>query len=141
MNIEDLAERAAPMLSTLTLPSEGDNPPVPISVGGLFGPYELPEGLSEADREEMGIPAPDFPKLFAYALLHKMATELDISFIDAAELADLRAAAAANEGKRNAVKYFKDPSGKRLFRAMVRNFDTDEPIIAQESLDAIRNSA
>lgn len=39
------------------------------------------------------------------------------------------------------MKWFKDPQGNRLFRAMVKDFDTDEPIITADSLDAIRNSA
>lgn len=127
MNLDDLAEQAAPLLATLAYPGDGDNPPVPLALCGLFGPYELPEGISESSREEMGIPAPEFPKMFAYSLFHRMATELGIEFITAAELADLQTAAAAQEHRRTEQLHIHCQCGTKLVRLAVTDFQTTQP--------------
>lgn len=130
MDAETLAEQAAPHMATLVHPGDGaDVQPFPLSLGGLFGPYELPEGFTDADREELGIPTPEFPRMFLEAVLWMFETKLGVVPIKAAELADLRAAAAANEGKRNAVKRFMFECGAPAFRVMVRDFDSDNPIV------------
>lgn len=130
MDAEALAEQAAPYLGTLVHPGDGaDVPPFPLSLGGMFGPYQLPEGFTDEDREELGIPTPEFPRMFLEAVLFMFQSKFGVVPIEAAELADLRAAAAANEGKRNAMKLFHFACGAPAFRVMVKDFDSDNPIV------------
>ena len=132
MNLDDLAEQAAPLLGTLVHPGDQDTPPFPLSIA-LFQPIALPEGMAQEEAEELGLPSVDFGKLFLQALFHMLDTQLGVTMIDAAELADLQAAAANNEHKRNEVKRFQFACGKPAFRVMVKDFDSDHPIIPCET--------
>ncbi|ORA02124.1 hypothetical protein BST17_24755 [Mycolicibacterium bacteremicum] len=109
----------------------------------MFGPYEVPDNISEEDREELGIPAPEFPRLFMEAVYALEESEFNVARVDATQLAEdraeLKALRAADGGKRHERKWFYDPSGNRLFRAMI-TADGEGYIISQDSLDAIRNS-
>lgn len=132
MNLDDLAEQAAPHLATLVHPGDQDVPPFPLSLP-IFQPAVLPEGMAAEEAEELGLPSPEFGKLFLQALFHMMTTQLGVTMVDAAELADLQAAAATHEHKRNEVKRFQFACGQPAFRVMVKDFDSDHPIIPCET--------
>ena len=124
-----LAEILAPELATPVHPGDDENPPTPLVLGGIFGPYELPEGMTNEDLEEAGIPTPDTARLFLEFVFHIIETKAGCSIVDTRELADLRAAAASREHKRNEMKHFTFECGKPAFRVMVKDFDTDNPIV------------
>ncbi len=132
MNVDDLAEQAAPHLATLIYPGDNDTPAFPLNVP-VFQPHTLPEGMADAEAEELGLPTNNFGILFLKALFHTLTTQLGVTMVDAAELADLQAAAAKNEHKRNEVKRFYTAcSAEPLFRVMVKGFDTDHLVIPCE---------
>lgn len=132
MNIDDLAEQAAPHLATLIYPGDNDTPTFPLNVP-VFQPHTLPEGMADAEAEELGLPTNNFGILFLKALFHTLTTQLGVTMVDAAELADLQAAAATNEHKRNEVKRFQFACGQPAFRVMVKDFDSEHPIIPCET--------
>lgn len=132
MNLDDLAEQAAPHLATLVHPGDQDTPPFPLSIA-LFQPAVLPEGMAQEEAAELGLPSTDFGKLFLQAEFHMLREQFNVAFIDADELADLRAAAAVREPKRNEVKRFQFACGQPAFRVMVKGFDSDHPIIPCET--------
>jgi len=126
MNLDDLAEQAAPHLATLVHPGDDDTPAFPINLP-MFQPAVLPEGLAAEEAEELHLPSSDFGKLFLQAEFHMLQNQFNIELIDAAELADLRAAAAAQEHKRTAQINLHCQCGTKLARIAVRDFDTQNP--------------
>lgn len=126
MNLDDLAEQAAPHLATLVHPGDSDVPPFPMSLP-MFQPAVLPEGMASEEAEELGLPSSDFGKLFLQALFHMLSTELGVTMVNAAELADLRTAAAAQEHRRTQQINLHCDCGTKLARLAVRDFDTDNP--------------
>lgn len=129
MNVDDLAEQAAPHLATLIYPGDNDTPAFPLNIA-LFQPHTLPEGMADAEAEELGLPTNNFGILFLKALFHMLVTEFDQPLGETrAEVAYLRSAAAPNEHKRNEVKRFRFECGQPAFRVNVKDFDSDHPII------------
>lgn len=130
MPAEDLAERLAPALPTLTHPGDNDTPPFLLG-GMIFARSMLPPGMLEEEAKELGLPTPDFNKLVLEAIIHLLREQGGVELVDKTELADLRAAAAVNEAKRNAALEFHTPCGTTL-RVMVRDFDTQHPQVPCE---------
>jgi hypothetical protein len=126
MDIDQLAEQAAPHLATLVHPGDHETPAFPLSIP-LFQPATLPEGMAEAEAEELGLPTNNFPKLFLQALFHMLTTQCGVSMINTAELADLQTAAAAQEHKRTEQLHLYCDCGTKLARLTVRDFDTTRP--------------
>lgn len=79
----------------------------------------LPPGLAEEMAEEAGLPSHDFARVYREAWVHALETECNVALVDNDELADLRAAAAAREPKRNQMIEFHTPCGMAM-RAMAR---------------------
>lgn len=123
----DAVERIAAGLATLVHPGDADTPPFPLQLPE-FQTAALPEAMREEMAEDMGMPSPDIAKHFTEALLH-LAEKKGYELVDGNELRDLRAAAAANEGKRNAIKQCRTVCGQPAYRIMFRDFDTDEPVV------------
>lgn len=126
MNIDDLAEQAAPHLATLIYPGDNDTPAFPLNVP-VFQPHTLPEGMADAEAAELGLPTNNFGILFLKALFHTLTTQLGVTMVDAAELADLRTAAAAQEHKRTEQLHLYCGCGQKLARLAVTDFDTTNP--------------
>ena len=126
MNLDDLAEQAAPHLATLIYPGDQDTPAFPLNVP-VFQPHTLPEGMAQEEAEELGLPSVDFGKLFLQALFHMLDTQLGVTMIDAAELADLQTAASAKEHRRTEQLHLHCDCGTKLARLAVRDFDTKNP--------------
>jgi hypothetical protein len=126
VNLDDLAEQAAPHLATLVHPGDDQTPAFPINLP-MFQPAVLPEGLAAEEAEELGLPSLDFGKLFLQALFHMLTTELGVTMVDTAELADLKTAAAAQEPKRTAQIALHCNCGTKLARLAVTDFDTQNP--------------
>lgn len=138
MSTDDLAERLSPLLPTLTHPGDADTPP--FTLGGMvFDRSMLPPGMLQEDAEALGLPSPDFNRLVLEAIIHLLRDKGGVELVDKATLADLTAAAAVNEPRRNQQKQFRGSCGAPLFRAMVKDFDTDHPVISCDVLRAVRN--
>lgn len=134
----ELAERLSPLLATLTHPGDADT--LPFALGGMvFARSMLPPGMLQEDAEALGLPSPDFNRLVLEAIIHLLREQGGVELVDKARLADLTAAAAANEPRRNQVKNFHGSCGAPLFRAMVKDFDTDHPVISCDAVRAVRN--
>lgn len=128
----DLVQRLAPRLATvLEHPGDEKTPPFPVIPLPTFQTATLPPGMAQEMAEQAGLPHPDFARIYFEAWLHLLETEGDVTVIDNTELADLRAAAAAVEHKRDQPIVFTTPCGARL-RAMVRGFDTQHPQVPCE---------
>jgi hypothetical protein len=133
---DELATLCAPGLATLVHPGNGDDiQPFPLSLS-MFQPAAMPEGMAREVAEEMGMPTPDLNRHFLEAVIHLF--EMAGAVVrPAAEYADLQAAAGAQEGKRNAIKQFTTDCGQPAFRAMVRDFDSDNPRIPCGVIEAL----
>lgn len=126
MNLDDLAEQAAPHLGTLVHPGDQDTPPFPLSLP-MFQPATLPEGMAQEVGDEFELPLNDIPKVFLQALFHMLTTQLGVTIVDAAELADLQTAAAAQEHRRTEQLHIHCQCGQKLARLAVTDFDTKNP--------------
>lgn len=127
-------ERIAAGVPTLMHPGDATTGTKPFSMQlSVFQTAMLPEAMREEMAEDMGMPSPDIAKHFLEALSH-LANELGYeAFVPKDELADTRAAAAANEGKRNAIKQCRTACGQPAYRIMFRDFSTDEPVVPCEA--------
>ncbi|GAS95479.1 Gp80 [Mycolicibacterium canariasense] len=132
MDTDELAERVGPRLGELVHPGDADTPPFPLSLP-TFQPNILPDGMTEEEAEELGLPTMDLPKLFLQALFHLLQNGFGVTLVDSGELADLQAAAAVREHKRVEFKQFRFRCGAAAFRVAVENFDSDSPIIPCEA--------
>lgn len=126
MNLDDLAEQAAPLLGTLVHPGDQDAPPFPLSLP-MFQPATLPEGMAQEVGDEFELPLNDIPKVFLQALFHMLDTQLGVTIVDAAELADLQTAAAAQEHRRTEQLHIHCQCGTKLVRLAVTDFQTTQP--------------
>lgn len=131
----ELAERVAPKLGELVHPGDADVPPFPLSLA-TFQPSVLPEGMADAEAEELGLPTANLSKLFLEALFALMEREYGVVFADAHELAALTTAAQAREHKRNEKKALTCQCGVRLGQLMVQDFDTDNPRVSPAIIKA-----
>lgn len=122
----DLAERVAPKLGELVHPGDDNTPPFPLSLP-TFQPAVLPDGMAQAEADELGLPTLDLSKLFLEALFALMAREYGVSLVDTRELADLTTAAHAKEHKRTQQINLHCNCGQKLARLMVQDFDTTNP--------------
>lgn len=135
LNPYDLAERVAPKLGELVHPGDDDVPPFPLSLP-TFQPSVLPEGMAEAEAEELGLPSLDLNKLFLEALFALLQREYGVVLMDAQEIAQLTTAATAREHKRNEKKALHCTCGVKLGQLMVQDFDTDNPRVSPELIRA-----
>lgn len=132
----DLAERVAPKLGELVHPGDDDTPPFPLSLP-TFQPSVLPEGMVEAEAEELGLPSLDLNRLFLEALFSLLAREYRVELVDSGELADLTTAAQAREHKRTEKKAFFCQCGVKLGQLNVIDFDTDNPRVSPQLIKAL----
>lgn len=121
-----LAERLAPHLAALVHPGDDNTPPFPLSLS-VFQTATLPEGMRKEQAEEMGLPSPDLALHWLEAVIHLIETEGGVELVDRGEIADLRVAAKANEGKRNRTIELFCQCDVKLGRLMVQDFDSDHP--------------
>jgi hypothetical protein len=133
--MNDLIAQLAPMLRCLTHPGNERTPPYPLALP-TFAAATLPPGMAEELRQELGVENPDISTAFLEALLHTI-DQLGRTVIAKTELDELRTAASANEHKRNQVKQFVTDCGAPLFRATIRDFDTDKPRITCGVIKAV----
>lgn len=129
----DLAERVGPKLGELVHPGDDDVPPFPLSLP-TFQPSVLPEGMADAEAEELGLPTANLNKLFLEALFALLGREYGVALVDAHELADLTTAARAREHKRHEKKNLYCNCGTKLAALMVQDFDTDNPRVNGSAL-------
>lgn len=127
-----LAEQLAPHLAgTLTHPGDDHTEPFPLAPLPIFQHQAmLPKGMAEDMAKQAGLPSPDFAKLWLEAII-ALIEDNGVTIIDNADLADLQAAAAAHEHRRNQTLTFHTPCGHTL-RAMVKGFDTQNPTVPCE---------
>lgn len=125
----DLAEKLAPKLPSLVHPGDADVDPFPLIIPS-FQTATLPEGMAEDMAEELGMPSPDICLHFLEAVFHLVEVE-GYSIVPTDEVTDLRAAAAVNERRRNAVVTFHTPCNAEI-RAMARGFDTEHVTVPCE---------
>lgn len=124
-----LAEKLAPKLPGLIHPGDSETDPFPLIIPS-FQTATLPEGMAQDMADELGMPSPDICLHFLEAVLHLIDVE-GYDILPKAEVADLRAAATLNEGKRNQVVTFHTPCGAEM-RAMARDFDREHPLVPCE---------
>lgn len=135
LDTHDLADRVAPKLGELIHPGDDDVPPFPLSLP-TFQPSVLPEGMAEAEAEELGLPSLDLSKLFLEALFAMLEREYGVVLMDAQEVTQLTTAATAREHKRNEKKALHCTCGVKLGQLMVQDFDTDNPRVTPELIRA-----
>jgi len=119
----DLIAALAPQLSALIHPTTGQPLLIP-----TFRTATLPQGMREELAEQLGNSGNDIATTFLQALFHAV-DGAGYEIVSKAEQAELRAAAAVNEHKRNEIKQFVGQCGAPLFRAMITDFNTDQPRI------------
>lgn len=123
-----LAERLAPRLTgMMEHPGNESTKPFHLAPLAAFQTATLPPGQAQQEAELAGLPHPNFALIWLEAVVHLLQTEGNVTLVDNAELADLRAAAAVNEGKRNRIIEFHTECGLPAFRVMVKGFDSDHP--------------
>lgn len=131
-----LAERVAPKLGELVHPGDTDTPPFPLSLP-TFQPSVLPEGMAQAEADELGLPSLDLNKLFLEALFALLQREYGVQLVDAQELAALTTAATQREHKRTEKKaFFCQGCDQKLGQLMVIDFDTDNPRVSPSIIKA-----
>lgn len=128
-----LAQRLAPhMAGTLTHPGDEHTEPFPVAPLPAFtATATMPKGMAENMAQQAGLPHPDFALIYCETWLHALQTVCNVTIIDNDELADLRAAAATKEHRRNQMLTFTTPCGAQI-RAMAKDFDTDHPSVPCE---------
>ena len=138
----NLAARVSPHLSGLTHPGNGDDvKPFPLILA-QFQRAELPEAMRQHDAEQLGLPTPDLNLHVVEAVLHLIENIGDVELVDRQTLTDLRAAATAREHKRNAIKPVHCTACNTvLFRATIKDFDTDHPRITPEVITALHGKS
>ena len=130
----DLIAALAPQLSALVHPTTGQPLLIP-----TFRTATLPQGMREELAEQLGNSGNDIATTFLEALFHAV-DGADYEIVTKAELQDMRAAASANEHKRNEIKAFHcRQCAAELFRAMITDFNTDKPAIDRTVIRALRN--
>ena len=128
-----LAQRLAPhMAGTLTHPGDDQTEPFPVAPLPVFAnTATLPKGMAEDMAKQAGLPHPNFALIYCETWLALLEDVGEVTLVPNTELAELRAAAAQDEPRRNQVLHFNTPCGAQL-RAMVRDFDTDHPQVPCE---------
>lgn len=131
----DLAERVAPKLGELVHPGDDQVPPFPLSLP-TFQPSVLPEGMAEAEAEELGLPTLDLNKLFLEALFALLQREYGVELIDNTDLAQLTAAAAQQTLKPNQpIEIWLNNT--KIARLTVRDYDYTRLDITETQLQAL----
>ena len=120
-----LAERLAPFLSGVLIhPGDENTEPFPVAPLPVFQRQSmLPPGMAEEEAQQAGLPHPDFALIWLEAVITLIENEGGVELMEKDVAADLRAAAAVREPKRNQVMEFHTPCGQKV-RAMARGFDT-----------------
>ena len=122
--VTTLVERLAPHLYGVIMhPGDEQTEPFPVMspLAGMSA-VTMPKGMAEDVAEENGLPHTDFARLWLEAVIALIESE-GVTLIDNDKLADLQAAAAAKEHRRNELLQFHTPCGASI-RAMARGFDT-----------------
>lgn len=130
-----LAERVAPKLGELVHPGDDQTPPFPLSLP-TFQPAMMPEGMAEAEAEELGLPSLDLNKLFLEALFSMLERDFGVVLTDATELAQIQAAAAQQVLKPNqAIEVFL--RNEKIARLTVQGYDFTKLDITPDQLQAL----
>lgn len=127
-----IAELISVKLPELTHPGDGNGAILlPVSTFRTAG---LPPDQADQFARDAGYPSADIPKLVGEALVHLIETDGDSEIISKAELNQLRAAAAIAEPQRHRQVQVHCYCGTPLFRAHIRDFDTDKPKVSGSEL-------
>lgn len=129
-------ERAAALIAQrlpeLTHPGDGNGAILlPVSTFRMAG---IPPEQAEQFARDAGYPSVDVPRLIGEALVHLIETEGDSEIVPRSELAAMRNAAAAAEPQRHRQVQVHCYCGTPLFRAHMRDFDTDKPKVSGSEL-------
>ena len=139
-----LAERLAPHLSGVLVhpgdPEKGMKPSNLAPLPTFASQVQMPKGMAEDLAEQAGLPHSDFALLYTEAWLHLLTTVGGVELVDQNELADLRRTAQKQEHRRNQILEFHTPCGATI-RAMVKDFDTDHPVVPCELVNHNCNGA
>jgi hypothetical protein len=123
-----LAERLAPHLAgTLVHPGDDKTDPFPLAAPPMFKVAQMPAEVAKDMADQAGFPHADIPLIYTQAWIHlvKTVTGIDLNDPELApeRQAEIRAAAAVNERRRNEKIDFHTPCGAKI-TAMARGFDT-----------------
>ena len=127
-----IAELIAKNLPDLTHPGDG-NGAISLPVA-TFRPAGIPPEMAEQFAREAGYPTADITRLVAEALVHLIETEGNSEIVSKTELADMRAATAQAEPQRHRQVQVHCHCGTPLFRASIKDFDSDKPRVAGPEL-------
>lgn len=129
-----IAELIAAKLPDLTHPgTPGSGGPILLPTA-TYRTAGIPPEMAQQFAEDAGYPTADITRLIAEAIVHLIETDGDSTIVRNSELADMRAATAAAEPRRNRHVKVRCHCGTQLFTANIRNFDTDTASIAGPEL-------
>jgi hypothetical protein len=129
---EGIAERLAPYLAgVITHPGDDQTKPFPLAAPPMFKVAQMPAEVAKDMADQAGFPHADIPLIYCQAWIATLETVCNVTLIDNDELAELRAAAAVNERRRNEKLDFHTPCGM-VVTAMARGFDTGHVTIPCE---------
>ena len=127
-----IAARLAPHLGGVILhPGDDQTDPFPLAPPPMFKTAQLPPEIAKDMADQAGLPHADFARIYSEGWIHTLETVCNVTLVDNDELAELRAAAQAQEYRRNQALNFTTPCGQTV-RAMVRGFDTQHPTVPCE---------
>ena len=132
-----IVDLIAAKLPELTHPGDGSGAiALPVA---QFRTAGMPPGMAEQFAKDAGYPSADITRLVAEAIVHLIETDGHATIVDNTQLADMRAATAAAEPRRNRHVKVRCHCGTQLFTANIRNFDTDTANVAgPELINAMR---
>lgn len=130
-----IAEQVAPKLGELVHPGDDNTPPFPLSLP-TFQPAILPEGMAQAEAEELGLPSLDLNKLFLEALFALLSRDYNVTLVNTRELAEIQAAAEQQTLKPNqAVELHLH--NQKIARLTVQGYDFTKLDITPDQLQAL----
>lgn len=97
----------------------------------------MPADMAKQFADEAGLPDADIATRTSEALIARLEAD-GYAILGAAELQDLRTAAAQREPQRHQQLDFHCNCGVKLFRADIRDFDTDRPKISPNVIKAVQ---
>ena len=120
----DLTAAAPHLYGVLLHPGDDKTEPFPLAspLAGLQT-STMPKGMAEDIAQRNGLPSTNFALIWLEAAVHLVEQVCEVTLVSNDELADLKAAAAVKERRRNEMLTFTTPCGAEL-RAMARGFDT-----------------
>ncbi len=132
-----IAALIADHIGELIHPGDGNSGPIVLPVS-TFRTAGIPPEMAEQFAREAGYPTADIPKLVGEAIVHLIETQGDSEIISRGELAQLRAAAKANEPLKDRPVEVHCHCGAELFTAHLRNFSTKPSLHGPTLIKAVR---